>query len=61
MGDVTYIYFEIITEFQGMFFSTELQSADKHTKYQKTSHQYENHYLQIICSLLTAVFLSKDH
>ena len=39
MGDVTYIYFKIITEFQGRFFSTELQSADKHTKYQKTSQQ----------------------
>ena len=48
MRDVTYIYLKIITEFQGMFFPTELQSTDKHTqktKKKKTAQQYRNHYL----------------
>ena len=59
MRDVTYIYLKIITEFQGVFFSTELQSADKHTKKKLKKKQHNSTktttcklYLVVICVFL---------
>ena len=63
MRDVSNIYLKIITEFQGMFFfSTELQSADKHTHTQKKKTKKKQHnstktttcklYLVVICVFL---------
>ena len=64
MRDVTYIYLKIITEFQGMFFSTELQSADKHTHKKKTKKKQHKSTKTTTCKLhlvVICVFKLENH